>query len=157
MNGFGNDFNDMSNKFQTSDGFEDSNFHQHEFNDRPPSRQKEPSLALGIGSEYGEDISKDDPGNQITSEIILTSGIPAPKNEFPSKYISSQARRGMGIDLRGASKCFDISSDDRPTTTKVGADSINLNEDHMPENGKRRKAFPMKDRKKNEKKSKFPL
>lgn len=87
MNGFGeNQLRDVSNKFQANEHFDEGNFHKHEFNDRPPSRQKEPSLALGIGSEYGEDIGIDDPGNQITSEIILTTGIPAPMNEFSSKY-----------------------------------------------------------------------
>jgi hypothetical protein len=50
---------------------------------------------------------------------------------------------------------LDETLDDRPTTTKVGADSANLNDDHIPDKGKRTKIFSMKDRKKNDKKSKL--
>lgn len=71
-----------------------------EFVDRPPSRQKEPSLALGIDSDYGDEDDEDNPSNKISTEIILTTGIPAPSNEYPIKYTPSQGKRGAAVDLR---------------------------------------------------------
>lgn len=85
--------NDHQPKFQTND-IDDFN--------RPPSRQKEPSLALGIESEYGEE--DDNENNKFTSEIVMTTGIPAPSNEFSTKYSSGQRKPVAGTDIRPPSR-----------------------------------------------------
>lgn len=72
---------DISHKFHTTNEFD-------KVENRPPSRQKEPSLALGIGSEYGE--GDDEDSGRITSEIVLTTGIPAPTTEFNSNFVPAQ-------------------------------------------------------------------
>lgn len=92
---------EYNTRLQTNESTEGNN-NQSEICNRPPSRQKEPSLALGIGSEYGEEAF-DDETNKITSEIILTSGIPAPTCES-SKYASAQVKRGFAGDQRPPSR-----------------------------------------------------
>jgi len=134
-----------------SDGFEEINLHQHEFNDRPPSRQKEPSLALGIESEYGDEIGEDDHGNKISSEIILTTGIPVPMNDFSSKYTPSQGRRGKGlwVDPKQRSMFKELNIlDERPGTSKVKGNfegKGNKNEEELKlRNEKQRKIYTTK-------------
>ena len=149
----GNQMHDFTNHFHESDQVEEGNFHQPDLADRPPSRQKEPSLALGIGSEYGEDIADDDPGNKISSEIILTTGIPAPLNDFPSKYTPAQARRGVGIDLRPPSRqktpTKAVCLDDRDVSAnKNGNGDVPStdNDEYKKAQGKRRKNYVIKGR-----------
>lgn len=86
--------NEVSNKYHTNE-VEDVN--------RPPSRQKEPSLALGIASEYGDE-GDEETVNKFTSEIVITSGIPAPMNDFTTKFTPAQGNRGAGIDIRPPSR-----------------------------------------------------
>lgn len=89
----------QGNQFLMSDGQEEVNVYQHEFNDRHSNRLKEPLLSWGKGAEYGNELCEDNFGNKISSEIILKTGIPVTINESSNKYTSSQKWRGGGLDL----------------------------------------------------------
>lgn len=116
-NGFYEDQpHDFNHKYQPGEFIDDFNFNQPDICNRPPSRQKEPSLALGIGSEYGEDCLDDEITNKISSEIVLTSGIPAPTNDFSSKYTPVQGKRN-NTDVRPPSR-------HKTPTKMVGLDDI---------------------------------
>ena len=105
INGQPDTYNEMSNEFSHKMHMNEADNAKSDicgFN-RPPSRQKEPSLALGIGSEYGED-DDDEAHNKISNEIVITSGIPEPVNNFNSKFTPAQGKHPAGIDLRPPSR-----------------------------------------------------
>ena len=81
INGQADKYNEMSNEFNHKMHM-NSKSDTSSFN-RPPSRQKEPTLALEIGSKYGEE---DKANNKISNEIVITSGIPEPVNNLNSKF-----------------------------------------------------------------------
>ena len=148
---------DFQHKYQTADHNDEFSPSQPEICDRPPSRQKEPSLALGIGSEYGEDVVDEELTNKISSEIILTTGIPAPQIDFASKYTPAQGKRGAGIDLRPPSRHKTptklMGLDDRPKSPnndqkehRFQDENNDFAKTNEPKNENRRKGHTLKAR-----------
>jgi hypothetical protein len=84
-------FMEFGSKYNTNDIGEDNDTNKFELNNRPLCRQKEPSNTHGI--DYVEDLAEDEAINKYSQEIVLTTGIPAPAQDFTSKYTPSQGKR----------------------------------------------------------------
>jgi hypothetical protein len=122
-------FLEFSHKFQPADIAEEFEYNKCDINNRPPSRQKEPSLALEIESEYGDDAMDEEISNKISQDIVLTTGIPVPMLDFNSKFTPAQGKVGAGIDLRP------------PSRQKTPTKAIGLDDDDEEENMDRREAW----------------